>query len=50
MAHHDFIDQAATAILAGKPTNEIIARAAWSGLDWETIDTLLEIAKDVAAG
>lgn len=50
MAQHDFIDQAAAAILAGKPTNEIITRAAWSGLDWETIDTLLEIAKEVAAG
>lgn len=49
MAHHHFIDQAAKAILEGKDTAYIITRAAGSGLDWETIDGLLEIAKEVAA-
>ena len=49
MAHHHFIDQAVKAILEGKDTAHIISRAAWSGLDWETIDGLLEIAQDIAA-
>jgi len=49
MAHHHFIDQAVKAILSGSDTSHIITRAAWSGLDWVTIDGLLEIAKDIAA-
>jgi|APGre2960657404_1045060.scaffolds.fasta_scaffold142542_2 hypothetical protein len=49
MAHHDFIDQAAAAIKGGADTATLISRGLWSGLDLETIDSLLETAQDLAA-
>ena len=50
MAHHDFIDQLAAAIMAGNDGSWIISRALWSGLSIDLIDSLIEAANEVAAG
>ena len=49
MAHHDFIDQLAAAIMAGNDGSWIISRALWSGLPIDLIDGLIEAATEVAA-
>ena len=50
MAHHDFIDQLSSALMAGLDGAQVISRAIWSGLSIEEIDGLIEVATEVAAG
>ena len=49
MAAHHFIDQILATKAQGLDTGVVISRALWSGLDLETIDSLLETAQDLAA-
>ena len=49
MAHHDLINQLASALKNGKSTLNIVRRAFDSGLDIMAVEALLQTAQEIAA-